>query len=253
MLEHLLGKLGFTKKEGEVYLTLLQYGKMSPADLAKTTGISRPTVYSVSKELVKKGVLIEDLGGPSLLLLAKDPGDFMVVINREQKKLEEKKKLVEQTIAELHKVVQTAKYSIPKIVFIPEEEIEAYLYKKTDEWDADIFARDGIYWAFQDHTFVEAYQEWIDWYWTRASPKMRIHLLTNESRVEELMATKGHAQRHARFWKNGGQFVATTWVMGDYVTMIVTTESPRYLVEIHDKVFAENFRVLMRGIWKDLE
>lgn len=253
MLDQLLAKLGFTQKEAEVYLALLSYGKMSPAELAKLTRISRPTIYSVSKELVKKGVLFEDLGGSSLLLVAKKPEDFMVVINREQKKLDEKKLIVEQAITELQKVAQATKYSIPKIVFIPEEEIESYLYKKTEEWDLDIFSRDGIYWAFQDHTFVESYQQWIDWYWTRASPKMLINLLTNESHIEEVMATKGHAQRHARFWKNGGQFTATTWVMGDYVTMVVTNQRPHYLVEIHDKMFAQNFRILFKGIWKSLD
>lgn len=252
MLEKLLGKFGFTEKEAEVYLALLQYGKMSPAELAKLTRISRPTIYSVAKELVKKGILLEDLGGPHLLLVAKKPEDFMIVVNREQKKLDEKKRLVEETIAELQKVAQITKYSIPKIVFIPEEEIDAYLRKQTRAWNESMHERDGIYWGFQDPTLVDYYQDWIDWYWKQPITLPTLNVLSNVSRTEERMKTRDYKQRHIKFWKNAGAFTATTWVMGDYVAMIVTNQHPHYLVEIHDKMFAQNFRILFKGIWESL-
>lgn len=65
-------------------------------------------------------------------------------------------------------------------------------------------------------------------------------------------ATRGYKRRNIKFWKNAGAFTATTWVMGDYVAMVVTNQHPHYLVEIHDKMFAQNFCILFKGIWESL-
>lgn len=252
MSKQTLGKLGFSDKESEVYLALLQHGKMTPAEIARLTRISRPTVYSVSKELVKKGVVIEDLGGSSRSLIAKQPEDLAILVNREQRALDVKKATVDQAIGELKKIAQSSKYAIPKIVFIPEEEIEAYLYKQTPMWNASIRATKTVYWGFQDPNLVEHYQEWIDWYWQQANPPV-LQLLSNESNVEETMKTRGYDNRRIRFWDGAASFTATTWVMGDYVVMINTREHPFYLVEFHDAMMAENLRQLFKGIWESLE
>ncbi|NQS89510.1 TrmB family transcriptional regulator, partial [Patescibacteria group bacterium] len=45
MIQELLKQLGFKEKEIAVYIAVLQKGKVSPAEVAKTTGINRTTVY----------------------------------------------------------------------------------------------------------------------------------------------------------------------------------------------------------------
>ncbi|MEK7632934.1 MAG: helix-turn-helix domain-containing protein [Patescibacteria group bacterium] len=252
MSKQVLGKLGFSDKESEVYLALLQHGAMTPAEIAKLTRISRPTVYSVSKELVKKGVVVEDLGGSSRSLIAKQPEDLAILVNREQKALDLKKATVQSAIGELKKIAQSSKYSIPKIVFIPEEEIESHLYKQTPAWNKSIIETKTHYWGFQDPGLVEHFQEWIEWYWQESNPPI-VRLLSNESNVEELMKTKGYAKRHIRFWSGAAAFTATTWVMGNYIVMINTRHHPFSLIEIHDAMMAENLRQLFSGIWKSLE
>ncbi|MEK7105120.1 MAG: helix-turn-helix domain-containing protein [Patescibacteria group bacterium] len=253
MLHQTLEKLGFTKKEIEVYLALLQHGKMAPAEVAKLTRISRPTVYSVAKELIKKGVVLEDLGGKSRTLIAKKPQDLAILVNREQKALDEKKKIVQNAIEELSRVAQNTKYAIPKIVFIPEEELNNYLYKQTVTWNESIHNTDGIYWGFQDNTLVDHYQEWIDWYWHQPIKTPMLNLLSNASDTERRMDMKAYKNRNIRFWSESGSFTATTWVMGNYVTMIVTNKHPHYLIEIHDAMMAQNLRQLFKGIWKSLK
>ncbi len=251
MSKQILEKLGFSDKESEVYLTLLQHGTMTPAEVAKLTGISRPTVYSVSKELVKKGVVIEDLGGVSRSLIAKHPEDLAILVNREQKALDAKRAVLQSAIGELRKIAQSTKYSIPKIVFIPDEEIENYLHKQTPVWNASILETKTFYWGFQDPDLVHHYQEWIDWYWKQANPPI-VQLLSNVSNVEEIMKTRGYTKRHIRFWSGAAAFTATTWVMGNYIVMINTKHRPFSLIEIHDAMIAENLRQLFSGIWKSL-
>lgn len=253
MINELLSKIGLNEKEIQVYLTVLQYGKISPTALSKALGINRTTIYSVAKELVLKGLIIEDLGSPTISLIAKPPQELEVFIDQEEKQIRQKRELAKRAIHELQSMVKTQVFTLPKIVFIPEAEIEGYLYKQTKIWNDSIMKRDGIYWGFQDQTFVANYEKWIDWYWEGGNTQidLKLRLLSNE--VAEKIKKKKFIRRDIRFWNQSKNFTATTWVMGDYVTLIVTNQKPHYLVEIHDAVLAHNMREVFKGIWNTLE
>lgn len=249
MIQDILKKLDFSDKEADIYLAILQHGKISPADLAKTTGINRTTVYSVTKELVKKGIINEDLGGETLSFVALPPQDLNLYLKKEEKKLAEKKSLLTSAMAELNQFAKNTKYSVPKIVFISEDDIENYLYKQTPVWNESLLKYDGHWWGFQDQSFVRSYEKWIDWYWQEGSPKnIQLKLLSNQS--AERAKKKKYTNRQIKFWKESKNFTATTWINGDYVVMIVTSQHPHYLVEIHDAVLAHNLREVFKGIWK---
>jgi len=249
MIEEILKKLGFSEKEAVVYLAILQHGKVLPADLAKITNINRTTVYSVIKELISKGVVNEDLGGENLYLVARPPQDLNQIISKEEKALEEKKGLIGKAINELNNLTKNTRYSIPKIVFIGEDDLENYLYKQTPAWNESIKKADGCWWGFQDQSFVRYFEKWIDWYWQSGSPKeMKLKLLSNEAAEE--IKDKKYPNRKIKFWKESDAFTSTVWINGDYLVMIVTGGTPRYLVEIHDAVLAHNMREVFKGIWK---
>lgn len=248
MIEGLLKKLDFNDKEITIYLALLQQGRITPADLARSTGINRTTVYSVAKELIKKGVVAEDLGGEQLALVARPPEDLQYLIQQEEKKLATKKAAVDSALDTLKSLAKNTKYTIPKIVFIGEDDLNNYLYKQTPAWNKSILAMKEGWWGFQDMSFVKQYEKWIDEYWAETPPEMWVKLLSNES--AEAIKTKKYPNRHIRFWGGGKDFTATVWINGDYVVMIVTNQHPHYLVEIHDAVLAHNMREVFKGIWK---
>ncbi len=248
MVNDLLKQLGFGDKETAVYLTLLQHGKLTPASLAKIVGFNRTTVYSVAKELAQKGVIAEDLGGKTLFLVAKPPQDLMLLTQKEEKQLEEKKAVIKNAMGELQAIAKPTQYTIPKIIFVAQDEVNAHLYSQTPVWDKSILQYDGVWWGFQDHTFVQNYEKWIDWYWERGSnPKTSLKLLSNEA--AEQIKKKKYARRQIRFWAQSHNFRATTWILGDFVVMIVTNQRPHYLVEIHDAVLAHDMREVFKGVW----
>ena len=250
MLNDLLKKLGFGDKEIEVYLTVLKHGKILPADVAKLTKLNRSTVYSVAGDLIKQGVLTEDLGGSVRYLLALPPEDLMRLAETEEKKLEGKKKLIQETIGELKSFASEAVYSLPKITFIAEEEIERHLHKRSAAWTESMIKVDGIWWGFQDHSFVTYYMPWIEWYWKTAPPGVSLKLFSNPSDVERVMKEKNIQRREIRFWKEARDFTTSLWAIGDYVVMIMTNNRPFYLVEIHDAALSHNLREMFKGIWK---
>ena len=248
----LLGLLGFTDKEASVYVAIQKQGRVAPADLAELTGINRTTVYSVAKELLKKGVIVEDLGTPTRELVAAPPGDLAKLVESDRQEINKKQALVAEAIEQLKSIAGEAAYPVSGIRFVKEDRLLDFLYERTSVWDESILKGDGSYLGFQEEAFVTKYAEWIDWYWKRASPKIHLQLLSNDSTAEQQVAALGHSQREIIFWQEDVKFTATTWVMGDYVVMFVLSSSPNYLVEIHDARFAENQRILFKSILKEI-
>ena len=255
MIKDILEQLGFNKKEISVYLNVLEQGKITPGNLARLTGINRTTVYAIAKELVEKGVIIEDLGGKQSHLVALPPTDLKSLAQKEERDLQNKKVLIGQAINELENYTKNTKYSVPKISFVYEEDLENYLYKQAPVWSDSIMKADGVWWGYQDPSFVGQHQKWIDWFWKECAPKnLVLKLLTNHSKFEQQMAARNYSRRIIKFWnKNSNNFTATTWVNGDYMVMIVTNQRPYYLVQIHDMILAHNMREMFKGIWEDIK
>ena len=53
-----------------------------------------------------------------------------------------------------------------------------------------------------------------------------------------------------RFWSNKLDFSASTWIMGEYLVMIITRKKPYYLLEIKDAVLSHNMREVFRNLWE---
>lgn len=252
MIEDILKKLDFNDKEVVVYLLVLQHGKLTPVEISKLTKINRTTVYSTAKELVKKGILLEDVGNTKSTFVALPPSSFEHLLKKEQKKLEDKKILTMQAIRELGALAVNMKYSVPKIVFVQEEDVEAHLYRQAPIWNRSMLDSNTKYWGFQDSSFVDSYEKWIDWYWTEEPSSRNVELKLLSTEQAEQLKKQKYSRRQIEFWDKAKDITATTWVMGDYVTMIVTNQKPHYLVEVMDKTLAHNLRVMFRGLWEEV-
>ncbi len=250
----LLLSIGFTQKEADLYLAIQKHGRIAAADLAVITGINRTTVYSVTKELLSKGVIIEDLGSSTRELLAAAPEELQRLLERQMTEVKQKQSVVDEAVEMIRDIAGEATFPVPKIQYIKEDRIETFLYDRTPVWDESMLKGDGSYLGFQEVEFVGKFEKWIDWYWNRAPEKIHLRLLAAAStEAETRVASKGYNQREIIFWKENVNFTATTWVMGDYVVMFVLSSSPHYLVEIHDARFAENQRALFKGILEDID
>lgn len=247
----LLEQLGFSRKEADVYLAVLQQGKVPVSELSALTGINRTTVYGIAKELIRKRVIREDITAKKTYLLARPPEDLHLLVERDRTALNKREHLINKAIGELSVLATSSRYSVPKILFADEDELKNVLYTHSERWTRNGLERgDGIWWGFQDHTFVEHYEEWIRWYWSQPFGQANaLKLLSNESDVEERMKRHRIDRRQIRFWKSSAPFSATTWIVGDYVILIVTRTRPHYLVEIHDSVLGPNLRAVFQGLW----
>lgn len=251
MIELLLKQLGLNEKEILCFLALQRSGKATPTDLAKLTKINRSTAYVICSELAKKGLIIEDFGDSQKSFVAKPPQDLNSLIQKDQRELDLKKAKINTVISELEKLAIPAELPIPKITFIQEEDLENYLYKRRSFWDESVLKYDRTWWGFQDHTLVEQYEKWINDYWTTASEDLTVKLLTNQSQIETKMSElKKYSKRNVKV-NLTLKFTSTIWINGDSLVMIVTNQSPHYLVEIVDATLAANLRELFKYLWEN--
>ena len=249
MLENVLNQLGLGEKEQAIYMLILEYGKIAPALLSRLSKINRTTVYSVANELKEKGLIMENLGGKTLYYLPVREDELKKIIEEDREKAKQKEKSIHELQEILKNSPESKTYSVPKIRFVEESDLEQFLYEATPRWYENMLTTDSTWYGFQDHTFVEKFEKWIDWSWDRASQPIKLKLLTNASGIEEKMKSKKYSERRVlKFWNNS-EFTGTQWVVGSYVILIVTKQKPFYLVEIHDSVIAHNMREVFKNVW----
>ncbi len=108
MLEKYLIDLGLTDKEAKIYLSLLQVENSSVLDLAKKTGIKRPTVYVTIESLAKKGLVSETSVGKKTFYQAESPERLETFLQRQKAAFEEKERRVKDIISEVKSIHKEA-------------------------------------------------------------------------------------------------------------------------------------------------
>src|SRR4051812_22457383 len=83
---HPLELIGFNRTQAEVYLTVLELCPSSIWDIAKKSGIKRPTCYAVLDELVARGFASKIDDGRRLLYSVSSPKEPLARL--EQQRLE---------------------------------------------------------------------------------------------------------------------------------------------------------------------
>lgn len=251
MVEKVLQQLGLNNKEIQVYLTILKQGKILPVDIAAITGINRTTVYATAKQLIQKGMIRQEDGKRTYLLI-RAPEDMDLMLQREQEKLNQKQHLLKTAVEVLRPLMKNERYEVPRLEFKDEEQLEQHMYQQSVRWSESIMATDGIWHGYQDHSFVEHYEGWIDWYWKQQfSKEVVLQCFTNDSAIETKMAKKRYNRRQMKWWGEG-EISSTLWINGEHVVVIVTRTRPHYLFEIHDKLLALNLREVFGRLWNDV-
>lgn len=256
-IEKTLNSLGLGHKEQVIYKLILEHGKIAPPLLSRLAKINRTTVYSVAKELKDKGLIVEDLGGKIVYYSPARDGELEKVVKKEIENLKTK----ETAIAELTEFIknspQSKTYSVPKIRFVEEADLESYLYEATARWTENQMqvGADKTWWGYQDHTFVEKFNKWIVWFWKQAPKEIDLKLFSNDAEIENKMKDEKIERRQIRFWQNNknnnkeNNFTSSQWIVGDYIILIITNQHPFYLVEIKDAVMAHNMREVFKKVW----
>lgn len=248
----LLQHLDLNASELALYQAILKAGSLSPVLLAKAAGLKRTTAYSVARSLVEKGLVVEDSTKRPRVIVPANAEQVLDIIEKDKKQLAIKESSLKRLAGELSKLSAGNEYSVPTVRFVEENKIESFLKQNAPLWDDTAVASgECTWWGFQDHTFVEYFNKWIEWYWKRGNERTNLNLLTNRATAEVEFAKKnaGLERRNIKFWNDAEKFHSSTWIVGDFVIMINTQSHPFYLVEIHDKLMAHDQREVFKSLW----
>jgi sugar-specific transcriptional regulator TrmB len=69
--------LGLTEKQARLYITLYELGEATAYEIAKKSGLKRPTVYVIMEELRKRGLALIIPHPKKQVFIAKDPHEFI--------------------------------------------------------------------------------------------------------------------------------------------------------------------------------
>ena len=105
ILDQLL-KLGFTEKEGKVYINLLRIGPSPVSSLAQRIGLKRVTVYSVLESLGSRGLVTYEATENGRRYIPLDPDCILLDIERQTTEVRFKMNLARECIDRLNIFLQ---------------------------------------------------------------------------------------------------------------------------------------------------
>jgi sugar-specific transcriptional regulator TrmB len=120
---------GFSTKESEVYIALLELGKGTVTEISRQAGINRTTGYDILGSLASKGVVSVSGKEPKQEYAAEAPEAITRYLEREQAKLDEAIKKSETIAGEL--TLLHANKNRPKIRFYEGKEGLQHVYEDT--------------------------------------------------------------------------------------------------------------------------
>ena len=184
-------------------------------------------------------------------LVAAPPESLSYLFETEEKRLQEKKALVEKAIEEVRAMPSTSGYIAPIVNFIPQERIAQYFVQRNDVWNESLLEHDKTWWGFNDIQFIEQYgMNWLSWYWEHAPKDILVKIFSNDQKIERQLMEQMPKERTIRFWKGNHEFTGSLWIIGEYVVTVNVRQEPHYLVEMRDRILAQNLRTVFATLWE---
>ena len=125
-LHHALELLGLSKNEASAYLALLKTGQATAYEVAKKSGLKRPTVYVLLDALRMKGVVLKMPNSKKQLYIAKRPDEL----------LQESRERIRHVYSVLPQLIGLMKHNAASLNFLTFEgsaEVAHALYYRIDE------------------------------------------------------------------------------------------------------------------------
>jgi predicted transcriptional regulator len=120
-IQQILTSLGLQKNESVLYMTLLEKGTASIAEIVQITGIHRPIVYKLLPALVQKNLVLISVRGKRKLYSAESPHHLKMLAEKVNTELD---KLLPDLVG-----LYDNRNPRPKIKFFEGEKVVAWVYE----------------------------------------------------------------------------------------------------------------------------
>jgi sugar-specific transcriptional regulator TrmB len=226
-------KLGLTKAEVEIYLTLLKIGSSTATKISEKTKLNRSHIYDSLKRLIDKGLVSTYESNNTAYFSPASPETISDYVKDMEKELN-------NLIPELKKLKEIEK-QIPKVqLFQGKNGLKTILQ--------DILRTREDYIAFgEEGQFQKIFPIYIQQFLRDIKHfKIKERLLSKEESRGKINLT---SNTQIRYLDNKFLSPTTTVVYGDKVAIFIWTE-PYHVSLIKDKEVADSYRNYFWGLWK---
>lgn len=126
---HLLTSSNLDEKEALIYKMCLQHGKQTATELAESTGIKRPTVYTIVERMITKGFLMEDASEVTKKFIAASPQEVLQLLKHRKKSFDQHIAQWETYMPELEAIAKKD-FQAPQVRFFRGPESMTRIYEE---------------------------------------------------------------------------------------------------------------------------
>lgn len=234
-LAKLIESIGFSEKEAQIYLTLLESGKAGVSTVSKKSGIKRPTTYVILEELAQKGYATLSPGKKILSYQAVDPSVILI-----QKRTDLK------NFAEMVPFLQTIGNkggAAPKIHYIADKEGILNMYESLN------FAKESF--CISSYAQIDAQFPGIVDFWIKGYEKK-----SYKTTVKHMIPDSPNDLAFGKRFKTAGQDVRvfprafdTDIVITENKVALSSLSDTPFLVLIESEKLARSLRPIFDLVW----
>ena len=247
-MRQILKQLNFSNKEIDVYLAALKLGKGSITELAKKSGIKRPTTYVVLEKLKELGLVSLSVQKKKKIFSTQNPEKLLKLLENEKEKIDEKQKKLKNTLPKL-KSLTKKETLVPIIRYYEGKEgiwniIDDLLQPNQDCWlvaSGKIFDILGA-----DKVMKNIIQR-------RPQIGGKAYIITDQH-PEEIKLYKEDKTylREYRFLPKTINLESIVYIYADKIALIFLKE-PISGIIIENKALFQVFKFMFDSLWKELE
>ncbi|MDO8564437.1 MAG: helix-turn-helix domain-containing protein [bacterium] len=238
--EQMLTQFGLRPKETALYLASLSLGSVSIADLAKKSGLKRPTAYLIVEELLQKEFLESIPRGKKLYYKPKDPEKL-------KERIEIMRRALDVSFGGLKKLYEQ-QHIQPKIAFYDNRAGIYTLYERA-------FRSKEIWALFSPEKFYEVFSQEDIQHFFRLLDRQngKIYDIFENNKRGRQVAAEPHrfASSDIRFLPKGANIATDTLVFENAVVFISFDTLIGILIE--DKSIAATVKLMLQTLWEKCE
>lgn len=237
----ILEKIGLTKNDRKVYLTLLEIGSATVSDLVKKTALHRSYVYDILDKLIDSGLVSFIIKNNKKYFNAEAPERILKILDNKEQEIKQDKSEIKHILPELIKRQKIAIEKQEARIFTSKEGVKSIL--------EDILKTKQNFVAFgAEGKFKDIFKWYFDnWHRRRVGLKIKYKIIYNK-KLKGKRPTKEQKLTKVKFLPEKYEFPSTVIVYGNKVAIIIWESLISFVLESEKAV--KSFINYFELLWK---
>ena len=244
MNEQLLEKIGLTKGETKVYLTLLKLGETTTGNVIENAEISSGKIYEILDKLIKKGLVSYIVKEKTKYFTASSPNRILDYIHEKEDELKSKEDELRKELPFLMGLQEATKKSHETNLFKGLRGIQVAISEALE----DLTSKDEVLAMGVTSSKNEKYNIlWQNWHNQRIKKKIICRTIFSDKDSKYFGAFKKMENTKVKVLQ--GTTPSAIDILGNKVLIFTYGEEPTCL-SINNPEIAQSFKVFFETMWK---